>query len=252
MAEERIENNKRIIRPRIATWNLKAQEGAFFESRAQLKNWVVADKSRRSLADVTNHLSMAMQDFPDAPFEKVERTVIQQFSVVAASSIVVRSVGAGMALISCGYLAESAGPTRRGLEARLHGRAILDDKSGDYAIRYAKGKGRGLTRLASQYGHLEDIDTLSRIAHADVRGIQRVRLGGQSRTSIADLRPRRQAPLAAMALILLANDAMGMLGVMAEAFEVEIEVAPWLAEELKQQREHFLTEAEQLNAAKTA
>lgn len=252
MAKEWAEGSKRVIRPRIAAWNLKAQEQAFFESRGQLKNWAVADKSRRSLADMTNHLSMAMQDFPDAPVEKVERAVIQRFSVVAASSIVVRSVGAAMALISCGYLAESAGPTRRGLEARLHGRAILDDKSGDYAIRYAKGEGRSLTRLASQYGHLEDIDTLSRIAHADVRGIQRVRIDEQSRTSIADLRPRRQAPLAAMALFLLASDAMGMLGIMGEAFEVEIEVAPWLAEELKQQRKHFLAEAERLNEANTA
>lgn len=252
MARQWTEKGKEIIRPRIATWNLKAQEQGLFESRGQIKNWAVADKARRSLADVTNHLSMAMQDFPDAPLEDVERTVMQQFSVVAASSIVVRSVGAGMALISCGYLAESAGPTRRGLEARLHGLAILDDKSGDYAIRYAKGEGRKLSRLASKYGHLDDIDILSRIAHADVRGIQRVRVDGQSRTSIADLRPRRQAPLAAMALILLANDAMGMLGVMAEAFEVEVEIAPWLVEELKQQRDHFLAEADRLNAAKTA
>jgi hypothetical protein len=250
VADERIEEGKKVIRPRIASWKLKEKERSFFESACQLQNWRLADKARRTLADVTNHLSMAMPETIEGLDGRKDRRLIRQRAVVAAAAIVVRSVGSGMALIACGHLAESAGPTRRGLEARLHGQAIIDDASGEYAMAYARGHGRSLGKLAAKYGHEDDVDVLSRISHADVRGLQRVGLGktqpGDIEHAIADLRPSRDDGLAAMALLLLVNDAIGMLQVMTEAFDVEIELSPWMAKELDSQRRKYRAQIESL------
>ena len=49
-----------------------------------------------------------------------------------------------------------------------------------------------------------------------------------------------------MALLLLVNDAIGMLQVMTEAFDVEIELSPWMAKELDSQRRKYRAQIESL------
>ncbi|HEU4905501.1 MAG TPA: hypothetical protein VFT19_05235 [Solirubrobacterales bacterium] len=244
MAEEYEKDGQRVIKAKITHWKLKERERALFADAERVTNWKLADKSRRLLADLSSHLSDDLPEFVGRSLEDLGRPTLRKAALIATAGITVRAAGSGMALVSCGYLAESAGPARRGLEAKLNAMAILDDESGEYAINYLRGRSRGLTKLAEKYGTREDVVVLSRIAHADVRGLSLLHLRSPRREGaviegIVDLSPSRDDVLAGFALYALAYEAAGMCAVLAEGFNFAFEVPPWVSGELQRQGDRF-------------
>lgn len=244
MAEEYKRDGKRVIKAKITRWKLKEKERALFAEAERITNWKLADKSRRLLADLASHLSDDLPRFVGKDLEELGRPILRRAALIGTAGITVRAAGSGMALVACGYLAESGGPARRGLEAKLNAMAILDDASGEYALNYLRGRSRGLTKLAEKYGTREDVLVLSRVAHADVRGLSLLHLdppraGNAIVEGVVDLAPSRDEVLAGFALYALAFEAAGMCAVLAEGFDFAFEVPPWVSGQLQRQGERF-------------
>lgn len=249
MATEYEHEGQRVIKARITAWKMTQTERALFDSATQLQNWKLVDKSRRLLADLSNYLSEKMPSVADRPLEEMDKDDLRKAALISASAIIVRAVGSGMNLVASGYLPESAGPARRALEAKLHARAVLDDGSGQYAIRYLKGRGTGISKLAQKYGTSEDVEILSRAAHADVRSLVALHVRPPNHSSgitegEISIMPSRNDRLAGLALYPLAYEAVEMCAVLAEPFDLAFEVPPWVSNELRTQGEAFRKEHE--------
>lgn len=249
MAVEYEHEGQRVIKAKITPWKLTQTERILFDSATQLQNWKLADKSRRLLADLSNHLSKKMPPVADRPLEEIDKEDLRKAALISVSAIIVRAVGSGMNLIASGYLPESAAPARRALEAKLHARAVLDDPSGEYALRYLKGRGTGISKLAQKYGTSEDVEILSRAAHADVRGLVALHVrppsqGDRIAEGEISIMPSRNDRLAGFALYPLAYEAVEMCALLVEPFHLGFEVPPWVSGELRTQGEAFRREHE--------
>lgn len=237
MAEEfRDREGRRVLRPKIANIRFKERERELFESAEGISNWRLADKSRRMLADVNRHLSAELPDRPaGTPVEKLDPTMLREAAGISAAALTIRAAGSGMTLVAGGYVIESGQALRRAQEARLHAQMTYDDASGKYAARFLQRKAWTLSRLAQRYGVRKDIDTLSKLAHADVHGLQLLGFEKDSHGpgSIAiDTRPRRDDRQAAMALYLLAQASLQMLRILSLIFDIDVEVPPWVSAEI--------------------
>jgi hypothetical protein len=159
--------------------------------------------------------------------------------VVTASGITVRSA---MMLIASGYLPESGGPARRMIEAGLNARAILDDSSGQYGRRFMEGHPRGLTKLATQYGSVDEIEALSKVTHADSRGPSEAAVdfpvqGDGFAEAGVNLWPDRDPDQAHDLLYAIAYECGRICACLAEAFSVPVEIPPWVTSELLRLRD---------------
>lgn len=242
MATEHERDGRRVIQPKIAGWKLKQRERNLFEGAELIPNWRLADKSRRFLADTTSHLSPETPSQVGKSLKDFDRQAARQFAVVAASGIAVRSAGSALVLIASGYVIESAGPFRRILESKLHARAIKDDQSGEYALRFLQGRGTGISKLAQRYGKKEEVELLSTFAHADASGLRLLESGARrgsgeiSETEINVL-PAADPEKAASVLYLISYETVGIAALVAEVFGVGLEVPPWIGRELQRLRE---------------
>jgi hypothetical protein len=238
MAEAfRDSDGRRILRPRIASIQLRDRERALFETADDLPNWKLADKSRRILVDVNRDFSAGLPPRPpDMPTEKLDPKMLREAAAISTAAITIRAVGSGLSLVSCGCVFESGQALRRAQEARLHAQAVRDDASGRYAVRFLEGKSSGLSKLAQRYKVQPDIDLLSRLAHADVHGLHLLGFARDSRGpgSIAiDTRPNRDDHQAGAALYLLAQASLEMLRILSQIFDVDVEVPPWVSAEVE-------------------
>jgi hypothetical protein len=244
VAKEFEKDGMRVVQPQVTNWKLKERERVLFAKADTIPNWKLADKARRLLADMSHHLSPEVPSMVGRTLTDIEPTAARQFALIAVSGIVVRSVGAGMNLTACGYLPEAAGPARRGLEARLHGQAVLDDPSGQYAVRYLQGRGRRMTKLAQQYGAIQDIEILSQLTHADARGLQLLYTGPpegdgdfvEGEFSVLPFRDEAKAPLI---LYILAYEAGSICAGLADAFGLTVQMPPWVSGELIRMRDEL-------------
>lgn len=242
MADEYELDGRRVVKAKIARWQIRQGERALFESADQVPNWRLADKSRRLLADFCHHLSGKLPSIVGSPLKDVDRDVLKREALISAASIIVRAAGSGMANIACGYQPESAGPARRAFEAKLNARAVVDDPSGEYALRYLQGRSRGLQKLADRYGGGDDLPLLSQLSHADVRGLSRLyvkppRISDQVTEGEINLMPSREDQSAGLVAYLLAYEAVEMCSILAEEFGIAFEVPPWVSGELHRQGE---------------
>lgn len=228
----------RIVQPKIAAWKMREWEAELFASAQDAPNWKLADKARRLLMDLNYRLSQLMPE-PEAerPAE-IPPLIAKQVAVSSLSSITIRACGSAMALIACGYVSESGGPARRGLEAKLRARAILDDDSGQHARDWLTRPMQGWKKLAERYGNARDLELLSVFAHADARGLIPLHAGppggygeGEVRETNIDLRPRRDDPTAGRMLSALASEAIEMCGALVEPFGIAFEMPPWVKSE---------------------
>jgi hypothetical protein len=113
-----------------------------------------------------------IQQYNEAEIEDLEPGPAQQIAAMSLSTLMVRSAGSGLVLISGGYVPESAAPIRRCVEANLRIGAVLEDPSGKHARAWLKGQPLGTVgKLAHKYGKTEDLKLLSIYAHSDVRGL---------------------------------------------------------------------------------
>jgi hypothetical protein len=228
-----------VVRPKIAAWKLKEREAELFASVSDVPNWKLADKSRRLLMDLDYRLSGQMPQVEAKRPAEIEPSVAKQVAISSLSGITIRTCGSAMSLIACGYVPESAGPARRGLEAKLRARAILDDDSGQHARDWLTRPMQGWKKLADRYGSSDDLELMSIFAHADARGLMPLHAGppggkgnGEVREVNVDLRPARDAARASGMFYALAHEAVGMCAVLAESFGVAFEIPPWISSEL--------------------
>lgn len=162
--------------------------------------------------------------------------IAKQVAISSLSGITIRACGSALSLIACGYVVESGGPARRGLEAKLRARAILDDDSGQHARDWLTRPMQGWKKLAERYGNARDLELLSVFAHADARGLVPLHAGppggyGEVRETNIDLRPRRDEQAAGRMLAALAYEAVEMCGALVEHFGVAFEMPPWVKSE---------------------
>lgn len=242
MAREYERDGHRVIQPKIADWKIKQRERQLFADAEVIPNWRLADKARRLLADTAGHLSPEIPSQIGKTLRQFDPQAARQFAVIAASGIAVRSAGSALVLVASGYVVESAGPFRRILESKLQARAILDDESGQYALRFLQGRGTGISKLAQRYGQKEEIELLSTFAHADASGLRLVESGVRrgsgevSETEISVL-PAADPEKAISILYLVAYESVGITTIVAEVFGVGVEVPPWISAELKRLKE---------------
>lgn len=232
-----------MVKAQISGWRLKQEEQVLFAQAGDLPNWKLADKTRRMLIDFCAHFSDSLPVLEGVSVEKVEPDIARKWAVVAAAGIVVRSVGSAMALVACGYLPETGGPVRRTIEAKLNGLAILEDLTGQYALRYLQGRPRGLSKLAKKYESAEDVRLLSILAHADARGLAllsdepRSIYSHEAGETTVSLVPHREVAQAHDVLYVMAYECGGMCAALAEVFGVAFEIPPWVNGELLRLRD---------------
>jgi hypothetical protein len=167
------------------------------------------------------------------------------------AGIAIRSAGSVLVLVSSGYIIEGGGPLRRVIEARLHCQAINDDNRGEYALRYLKGKGMKLSKLAQKYGQRREVDALSAAAHADARLLSllsdpnAVTGEGEVEEGEFSVLPFRDVGMAQSILYVVAYETVGVATTVVEAFGAALQIPPWISEELKRLGEL----ADQISAA---
>lgn len=242
-----------IIKAEIGRWKIKNQEKALFARAEELPNWRLADKARRMLADLEWHFSDQLPETAGLTIEELDSGVARRSAVVGAGGIAVRAAGSAMALISLGYGPEAASPLRRLVEAKLNMEAVLDDETGQYAIRYLQGRPRGTTKLAQRYGNAGDIDLLSILTHADVRGLTPLHVEEPKRSSEVveatfSVMPFHRSTEAEFLLHAVAYECGALCAGLADAFEVTIEIPPWISGQLKVMRDKIKQVREQREA----
>jgi hypothetical protein len=236
-------NGDVVVKAQISKWKLKQEERALF-ARAEeaLPNWRLADKARRMLADFIQHFSSELPKTVEQTSSELDPTVARRAAVIGAGAIGVRSAGSALVLLSAGYGPEAASPLRRLLEAKLNVQAILDDETGEYAIRYLQGRSRGTSKLAQKYGNVEEIDLLSVLTHADVRGLITLHVGPPRRStemveSTLSVMPFHKPRDAEFLLHAVAYECGLMCGGLVDAFGVGFEMPPWVGEQLVYMRD---------------
>jgi hypothetical protein len=194
------------------------------------------------LADLCVHFSEELPVIEGVVPEEIEPLVLRRWAVVAAAGIVVRSTGAAMAMLACGYQVEAGGQVRRIIEAQLNTQEVLEDASGQYGLRYLRGRPRGLTKLAAKYKASEDVELMSMVAHADARGLAMLSAefptDSEGAQEIAvNLLPSWEIERAHDLLYAMAYECGRMCAAMADAFGVGVEIPPWISGELLRLRE---------------
>jgi hypothetical protein len=231
------EDDRRSIKPHISTWNLKEHERRAFEQRESLPGWKLADKSRRLLADVSRQLNDSHPELAvDGPDEL--RPFANEYAAIEAAGIAVRAAGAVLAQVSCGYVVEAAAGLRRIIEARLHLRTILEDPGGSYAVRFIEGKGSTLGTLTKRHGSKQEVEALHQLSHADSRGLRllsdpdRASKAGALTYGKFHVFPFVDPDMAHSMLYVLSREMVGAGRAVCEVFGAELEVTPWVLNEL--------------------
>jgi len=130
-----------IIKPRFSDWDFADREQRLFESVRSLPTWRLANQSRRLLADVVRQL------FDRIPLPEGATIIAdlapedaRQLAATQLAAIVVRTTGAQMSLIACGYEREALGPVRTAVEALLRLRQVNDEQSAEVARQVLAGR----------------------------------------------------------------------------------------------------------------
>lgn len=231
MAEEIEFQDGWIIRSLGEDLDLRELEGFLFATAPQLENWDLADQARRHLGDLTMHLSSKVPWPIDRqlPLEKIDGEILIKQAMIGAAAVALRGVGSAMALVACGYSAESSAALRRVGEAKLNVKAVLDDPSGQYARRYLGGRGRKLGTLASNYKH-PSLHDLSKFAHANIAGLRPLKAeDGQA----IDFAPSRKPRYSDEILFILAFEAIQISELAPKPFDLLWELPRELGDALK-------------------
>ncbi|HEX3361787.1 MAG TPA: hypothetical protein VHS74_12405 [Solirubrobacterales bacterium] len=227
-----------IARPSATAWKLKEQERELFLGAEEVPNWRLADKTRRLVLDMGYFLSEIVSRYAGAEVDELETRAAHQIAALSLSTLMVRSAGSGLTLISGGYVPESAASIRRCVEANLRIASVLEDETGGQARAWLKGRPLGsVGRLAGRHGKAEDLKLLSIYAHSDVRGLAPLLTGPPEAKEHIDLRPNRDDPSAAPLLHAIAYECAFMCINLGIAFDLRVELPSWVHGELKRLKE---------------
>lgn len=237
----------KTVRPSLSEWDFAARERELFASAADIPTWRAANQARRLLAAVVGDLSQEMPLPEVAAVQELEPRVVSQLACLQLAALIVRSAGSILSLVACGYEREALATARTMLEAGLRGRQISEDQSGDSARAILESRRHGsLKSIANRYADQGDIAFLDRFAHSDVLTLlplaTRREVPGPAIEMDFELRPRRGLLKPASQLLQVARDATSFCAVLAEVFEVEVAIPPWLSGQLLHYRENPLPE----------
>jgi len=239
------ESPKKVIEPDLKHWTFAKREKALYESAASdIPTWRAANQARKYLAGVIADLANDMDVSADAPLPipGLNAEIARQVAAVNLGGIVVRGTSAIMALIGCGHEREALSIGRITFEALIRGRQLTDDKSGDVARKLLKGHSPGSLKSAAQkYGDKDDVEFLDRFAHADLIGLLVV-MTPRPNAAEADLEllPQRGGVGPANQLLNAAHTAGMFSVVLAEVFDVGVQLPPYLAGQLLHYRDNPL------------
>lgn len=235
----------KTIQPSLSKWDFAARERKLFRSAVDIPTWRAANQSRRLLAAVTVQLSDELPLPGVATVPELETRSASALACLQLAAVAVRSAGAIISLVACGYEREALTPARTLLEAVLRGRQINDDPSGAAARAVLQSRTHGsLKSVAHRYGHKGDVEFLDRFAHADVLTLlplgTRRRGPGPATEIDFELRPQRGVLKPANQLYQVAYDTTSFCGVLAEAFDVTVAIPPWLSGQLMHYKDNPL------------
>jgi hypothetical protein len=230
--------NALVIKPRISRFDIKKHEEHAFEQREKIPGWRLADKSRRVLADTSHQLDEALPDV-DTDDSDILLPWANEFAALSAAGIAIRTGGALLAQVSCGYVVEAGASLRRVIEARLNVSALLADPMGGYGLRFLEGHPSKLATLTKHHGSREEIAALSQLNHADSstlnlfwdQGLERQR--GAITYGKFHVYPQVVEEQALSLLYVASKEFVGIAQAVCTVFGAELEVTPWVRQELR-------------------
>jgi hypothetical protein len=232
-----------IIVPQLKGWDFAKREKDLFEKAStQLPTWRLANFSRKTLSSVTEHLSERLGAGAGELIDSLDSLEARRHACISLGAMVARNTSGILALVSCGYERESLSLGRTNLEALIRGRQAADDASGDVARILLKGqRPKSLKAIARRYESEREVELLDQFAHADLlslRAVSRLRDNGFD----ADIQvlPLRGQVLPATQLLEAARTASGFTGVLAEVFDVAVQMPRFVADQLSHYRDHPL------------
>ena len=242
------EDHRRPIRPQLSRWDFKEHEEHAFGQRESIPGWRLADKSRRVLADACHQLDKSLPDIgADGPDEL--RPWANEFAALSAAGIAIRTGGALLAQVSCGYVVEAAASLRRIIEVRLNISAFLADPSGSYGLKFIEGRPSKLATLSKRHGGRQEINALSQLNHADSTTLELFWDRDQERQRGAisygkfHVYPQVIEEKALSLLFVASKELVGIGRGICEVFDVELQVTPWVLQELHRLDEQSAQEA---------
>ena len=230
-------SERRIIKPGLSSWKLREREEELFATAKEIPAWRLANVARKALTDITKQLSGEMT-IPKA--EKIGELTAEeatQLAVVQMAMLIVRETGAIVALISTGHEREAWVHGRIALESVLRARQCRGDKSGEAARALLKHRPHGtLKSIAKKFGSEEELKFLDRFAHASpitLTMLATSKLDPDSKEFILELQPMRGTAQPTRQLYMAAYTAGQAMALLAETFEVSVEIPHYMGTNLK-------------------
>ena len=131
--------------------------------------------------------------------------------------IAVRTTRAPMAVIACGYEAETMGFKRTLMEVHSRAQRVFQDASGGYAQEWLRGRAGRPAKAVGAFAPEDMFDMLSRSAHADHRGVENFLAISQPDGSTKLLTvPERRQEVSNSTLIIFASETRDVAAVIAK------------------------------------
>ena len=190
------------------------------------------------LADTSQQLDESLPDV-DAEGPDILRPWANEFAAISAAGIAIRTGGALLAQVSCGYVIEAAASLRRVIEARLNVSALQADPTGDYGLRFLEGHPSKLATLTKQHGSRQEIAALSQLNHADSSTLELFwdpnleRQRGAVTYGKFHVYPQVVEEQALSLLYVASKEFVDIAQGICEVFGAELEVIPWVRQELR-------------------
>jgi len=240
------EASRPILKPKLAGLDFATRERQLVDEAKSIPTWRLANQARRVLASFVAQCSETFTVRGSIPADSLDSATARRLAVVQLASVAVRQTGAILALVSTGYETEAMAHARTLLEAQLRGRQACNDLSGYVARELLQGRRpKSLKQVARQYGGQREVEMLDHFAHADVRQLMTLVPGFRTDQAAReepelDLRPIRGLMRPATQLYDAAYMALSLAAILAEVFEVGVEMPPWVSKQLIYYRDHPL------------
>lgn len=233
---------RRPLRPDTSTWRFADEEERLFAARKSL-HWRFSNQVRRNLAALLDEFLPRLAHTTELETDALAPKEKQQHAAILLGALGVRSLGALMALVACGYEREGFMASRSVLEAVLRCTQIAEDHSGAAADRYLRGRPTpGLKSLAQkQYDGQKLVAILDTFAHADLGSLaalehesaRKAREDRGENGRYLELRPARGFADPGGQLDFAALGCAGIICHLGDLFGEEIAMTPFLAQQMK-------------------
>jgi hypothetical protein len=122
----------------------------------------------------------------------------------------------------------------------MNAEKIVNDRQGDYALRFIEGKGSKLSTLSGNGKSRAEVEALNRLTHADTRTLRFLSPGASTRKDGSEvthgeinITPLVDATMAESILYVVSYEATNVAVAVCEVFGVSLHIQPWISAELK-------------------